>query len=74
MVEPTPETQLKPQDLQRDKAVAKKKLKMKEKISASTSTETENLIEVKVTQNSDTLKSSRKLKPLLLNSQVKRSS
>jgi len=52
---------------------AKSKLNKKEKMSARASTEIENSIEVKVTQNSDTLKSSPRLKTLMLNSQAKRS-
>lgn len=73
MAELTPERQLKLQELKREMRKAKSKLNKKETRTAKASTEIENSIEVKATQNSDTLKSSPKLKTLMLNSQAKRS-
>jgi hypothetical protein len=60
LVEPQPETQLKPQDLPRDKAKRKKEPVIKPMISATASTEKENSTEARVTQKSDTPKSSLK--------------
>ena len=72
--EPKPEKQLKLQDLPRDKLVAKKMVENKKMISAKTSMEKESSTEARVTQNSDSPKSSLRSKLLTPNLRAKTSS